>query len=439
MAKYYHAHKVDLEKCRGHMTCMRPCPTQAIRVRGGKAVISEELCVDCGICISVCPSGAIVPIAGSVELNAQFKYKVVVPSPVLYAQFDPSIHPYIIHQAFQKLGFDEVVDIGLSSAVLARALVGYLKKYRGRRPLISSHCPCILRLIQVKYPDLVELAAPLDVPREVTAREVRKNLPSKLGLKPEDIKIVYIAPCPSKIVSIKQPAEKPKSWFDDVISIKDLYPVLLPHVVALKEEFNRSQVPKGFSFHSGWTMLGGITQSAKMRNWLAVSGLDHAMRIFDDIEKGRLRNIDFVEATACMLSCLAGPYNVENPYVARANSIKQMERYGKRIEINAKDIKRKLEKGYYFLENPILPRPTTFFDTDLETSIKRMGEREEVYQTLRQIDCGACGSPNCMAFAEDVVRGEAQITDCVFKFLEKQAISSGGPDKVMKHGGEEKG
>ena len=283
------------------------------------------------------------------------------------------------------------------------------------------------------------MVMPLDVPREVTAREVRKSLPKKLGLKPEDIKIVYIAPCPAKIVSIKQPAEKARSWFDGVISIKDLYPLLLPHVVAIKEKFDPSQVPEGFSFHPGWAVLGGITQSVKMKNWLAVSGLDHAMKIFDDIEKSRLQNIDFVEAASCMLSCLGGPYIVENPYVARANSIKQKERYGRRIALDVEDIKRKLEKGYYYFENPILPRPTTYFDTDLETSIKRISEREEIYQKLRQIDCGACGSPSCMAFAEDVVRGEVEITECVFKLLEKQAKSSGGSDVVVEHGGEESG
>ena len=435
MAKYYHAHQVDLEKCRGHMACMRHCPTQAIRVRGGKATISEELCVDCGTCISVCPSGAIVPIADSVTQTSKFKYKVVVPSPVLYSQFDVSIHPHIIHLAFKQLGFDEVVDVGTSSAALARALVKYLRAYRGRRPLISSHCPSILRLIQVKYPDLVELVVPLDVPREVAAREVRKNFPARLGLKPYEIGITYIAPCPAKIVSIKQPAEKERSWFDDVVSIKDVYPILLPHVVGIKEKYDQSQVPKDFCFHLGWAVLGGITQSVKMENWLAVSGLDHAMKIFDDIENSRLRNIDFVEATSCMLSCLGGPYNVENPYVARANSIKQKERYGRPIKLDIEDIERKLEKGYYFFENPILPRPTTYFDTDLETSIKRMREKERVYQKLRQIDCGACGSPNCMAFAEDVVRKEAKLTDCIFKLLQRQSVSSGSFGQSAEHRG----
>jgi len=414
LAQYYHAHKVALEKCRGHMTCMRHCPTQAIRVRGGKAVISEELCVDCGSCISVCPAGAIVPITDPVAEISHFRYKVVVPSPVLYCQFESSIHPYIIHLAFKKLGFDEVVDVSTSSAALARALVKYMKKYRGRLPLISSHCPSMLRLIQVKYPDLVELVVPTDVPREITAREIRRTVPGKFGLKPEDIGIIYIAPCPAKIVSIKQPAEKPRSWFDGAVSIQDVYSVLLPQIVAIKETFDQSQVPEDFSFNAGWATLGGITKAVKTENWLAVSGLDHVMKIFDDIENSRLRNVDFVEALSCMLGCIGGTFNVENPYVARTNSIKQRTKYENRIEVDEEEVEQKLEEGYYFLENPILPRPTKYFDTDLETSIKRMKERERVYQKLRQTDCGCCGAPTCLAFAEDYVRGEVELTDCIF-------------------------
>ena len=414
MTQFYHAHKVVLDKCRGHMTCMRHCPTQAIRVRGGKAVISEELCVDCGTCISVCPAGAIVPIADPVGEIAHFKYKVVVPSPVLYSQFESSIHPYVIHLALKKLGFDEVVDVGASSAALARAVVKHMENYKGRLPLISSHCPSMLRLIQVRYPDLVELVVPMDVPREVTAREIRKDRPAKLGLKPEDIGIIYIAPCPAKIVSIKQPAEKARSWFDGAVSIKDVYSILLPQVVTIKETFDLRRVPENFAFNAGWATLGGITRAVQMENWLAVSGLDHVMRILDDIENSRLRNVDFVEAMACMLGCIGGSLNVENPYVARANSVKQRFKYEDPIEVDDEDIERKLETRYYFLENPVLPRPTKYFDTDLETSIKRMKESERVYQKLRQTDCGCCGAPTCMAFAEDFVRGEAKLTDCIF-------------------------
>ncbi len=412
--EYYHAHELIPDKCRGHMACMRNCPTEAIRIRNGKAVISRELCVDCGACISVCPEGAIVPISDPVADISHFKYKVVVPSSVLYAQFEASIHPYLLHLAFKHIGFDEVVDIGHSCAVLARAYIEYMKQYTGPLPLISPDCPATVRLIQVRYPDLVDQVLPLDVPRELTAREVKKNLPAKLGLHPDEVGVFYVSPCPAKIVSCRQPAEKTKSWFDGAISIKDIYSVLLPQVFTEMKTFDESQVPDDFVFSAGWATLGGLTRAVKMDNWLAVSGWDHVMRIFDDIENSRLRNIDFVEVMSCMLGCIGGCLNVQNPYVTRANSIKQRNRYERHIQLDEADINRKLEAGYFFMENKILPRPTKYFDTDLETSIKRMAEKEKVYRKLRQIDCGCCGAPTCKAFAEDFVRGDVRLTDCIF-------------------------
>ncbi|MBZ5495065.1 MAG: 4Fe-4S binding protein [Acidobacteriia bacterium] len=414
MEQYYHAHKIDLTKCRGRSKCMRRCPTQAIRIRGGKAIRSEDLCVDCGDCMAVCPSDAIVPISDPIGGIPGRKYKVVVPTSVLYSQFEPSIHPYIVHLAFKELGFDEVVDVSLSCSTVARAYLKYMKTHPKLLPLIASDCPTTIRLIQVKYPELVEHISPLDVPRELTAKEIKTKWPAKLGLKPEEISVVYVTPCPAKIVSIKQPAEKAISWFDGAIRVNDAYSLLLPHVLAIKSRFEKRQVPEDFCFSIGWATLGGMTHAVNMENWLAVSGLDHVMKILDDIENSRLRNVDFVEAFACMLGCIGGPFNIENPYVARMNSIKQKEKYENPIEINDDEIARKLDQGYYFLENPVMPRPTKYFDTDLETSIKRMKESERVFQKLPQTDCGCCGAPTCMAFAEDLVRGEAKLENCIF-------------------------
>ncbi len=393
---------------------MRRCPTQAIRIRNDKAVILEDLCVDCGDCMAVCPSEAIVPICDPIAEISDRKYKIAVPTSVLYSQFDPSIHPYIIHLAFKELGFDDVMDTSLSCAAVGRAYLEFMEESPKRRPLIASYCPATIRLIQVKYPELVELISPLDVPREVTAREIRMRLPAKLGLRPEEIGIVYVSPCPAKIVSIKQPAEKAKSWFDGAIGIRDVYSLLLPHVVAIKSKFGNIQAPEDFRLSAGWAVMGGLVSAVRRENWLAVSGMDHVMKILDDIENSRLRNVDFVEAYSCMLGCIGGPLNIENPYVSRMNSIKQREKYGKQVEIDDAEIDRKIKEGYYRLESPILPRETKYFDTDLETSIKRMKESERVYQKLPQTDCGCCGAPTCTAFAEDLVRGEAKLNDCIF-------------------------
>jgi hypothetical protein len=364
------------------------------------------------MCISVCRPRAIVPITDTVAGISRFRHKVVVPTPVLYSQFEPDVHPYIIHLALKRLGFDEVVDVSTSSMAWAKALVKYVRGFKGHLPLISSQCPALVRLIQVRFPDLVDQVLPLEVPRELTARDVRRQRPAELGLEPEDIGIFYIAPCPAKIVSIHQPAEKARSYFDGAVSVSDVYSVLLPHVVAIKETFDRRQVPEGFVFHPGWSMLGSLTLTNGVKNWLAVSGVDHVMRILNDIESGRLRNTEFVEAMTCMLGCIGGTFCVENPYVSRANSMKQSIEYEKRIDIDDADVTKKFEEGYYNLEHPILPRPTTYFDTDLETSIKRMKEKERVYSKLPQVDCGCCGAPTCMAFADMLIKEKKKLEDC---------------------------
>ncbi len=418
MAQYYHAHRVDPDRCRGHMECMRRCPTQAIRVRNGKAVVSEELCVDCGHCIEACPEGAVVPTSDILDGIDRFRYKVIVPSPVLYSQFEPSIHPYIIHLALKRVGFNAVVDVTTSTIALASALELYLKDYTGRLPLISSYCPCIVRLIQVKYPDLVELIVPFDVPREITARELRKTLPGQLGLNPEEIGLFYMATCPAKVVSVKQPAEKKHSWFDAVVSVRDVYSVIVHQIPAISKSFTPDRVPGNFSFNAEWVTTGSLTRSADKENWLNVAGLENVIKILDDIENSRLRNIAFIEATAHMLGCVSGPFNVENPYIARANSLKQGDKYQKPVVVDRNEIIRQIHEGYFTMEDPILPRPTRYFDTDLETSIKRMKERERVYHKLPQINCGCCGSPTCMAFAEDFVLGAVKLTDCLHFSLE---------------------
>ena len=323
MDTYLHAHKIIRELCQGHMSCMRQCPTQAIRVRDGKSSFSDDLCIDCGGCITACPSGAIVPSADHVESVSQFKYKVLLPTPVLYSQFNPGIHPYVIQLALKQLGFDEVVNLTKTTAVLTRALMLYLREYKGRLPLISSYCPSVVRLIQVKHPDLVELIVPIDVPREIAAREIRISYPEKLGLKPDELGLFYVSNCPAKIVAVRQPAERKKSWFDGVYSIHEIYSALVPLVNAISKDFDLRQVPDDFSFSLSWVSSGDLTRSLGMEKWLVVAGLDNVIKIFDDIETSRLRDVMFIEATAHMRGCVSGTFNVENPYVARANSIKQ--------------------------------------------------------------------------------------------------------------------
>lgn len=60
------AAKVDKKMCNGCGACKEVCPVDAIKIKDGKAVISDD-CVECGACVSQCPREAI-----SIQLEVIF-------------------------------------------------------------------------------------------------------------------------------------------------------------------------------------------------------------------------------------------------------------------------------------------------------------------------------------------------------------------------------
>ncbi len=107
-AQYHHSLWFDAERCDGCMSCMRACPTDAVRVRKGRAAKLSDRCIDCGECIRVCPRTAIVPRTMQLADLSGFDCTIAIPSPALYAQFDLDMPPGVVAAALKKCGFHEV-------------------------------------------------------------------------------------------------------------------------------------------------------------------------------------------------------------------------------------------------------------------------------------------------------------------------------------------
>lgn len=411
--KYYHPVKILHEKCNGRMKCVRICPTEALRVRNGRVRLIEELCIDCGECARVCPSKAIVPLTDPFTRRSRFKYRVAVASPVLYSQFGLDIDPKVVVQGLKEIGFDYVVDVSQACGEISAAIDMFLEEYEGPGPLISSFCPSVVRLVQVRYPGLTELLMHVNAPREIAAREAKESLSEKTGVGMDEIEVIYLTPCPAKIVAIRQPAEKGRSWIDGAISIADIYAPLFNAVSNLTDEDIDECISKEFTYGAGWSMLGEMTRLLGSERGIAVSGLSDVTRILDDIESGRLRGIDFVETSACLGGCIGGSLTVDNMYVARSSVLSLMRKHGKDAAVNKDDVVGKYRDGYYFIERKLAPRPLPPLDKDISRAIQKKKEKDAIYASLPQIDCGCCGAPTCRAFAEDIVRGRSKIEDCI--------------------------
>jgi hypothetical protein len=226
------------------------------------------------------------------------------------------------------------------------------------------------------------------------------------------------------MISIKQPAEKGKSHIDGAIAISDIYGPLLAAMEDIENRSYRKALKNICILGIGWAMAGGICRTLRLKNSLAVSGLSEILKVFNDIERGRLRNIDFIEAYSCHQGCVGGSLTVENLYISYNKILKLIETLEfEQIKAcpDIREVRKLYREKYFFIEGKLEPRPIKPLDKDLAKAIKKRKEKEDIHESLPKIDCGACGAPTCLTFAEDVVKGEAELADCIFSLPQKFA------------------
>ncbi|MFZ5633318.1 MAG: [Fe-Fe] hydrogenase large subunit C-terminal domain-containing protein [Bacillota bacterium] len=414
MQKYFHSVILDREKCKGCTNCIKRCPTEAIRVREGCARIIEERCIDCGECIRICPNRAKLAITDTLERLAEYKYTVALPAPSLYAQFGPRVMPHNILGALLDLGFDDFYEVALGAEAVSLSLREYLDRHHPS-PVISSACPAVVRLMQVRFPGLLEHIAPIETPMEVSARIAREKAVRECGLGDAEIGVFFITPCPAKVTAMKQPFGD-RSYVDGAISMSAIYGEILAR---LESPATRLQTSLSPARGVGWGKAGGENHAIMSHSLLAVDGIHNVINVLEEIERGGLRDIDYMEAQACSGGCIGGPLVPQNPFVSRVrmeNLIKKLSGGKPQIPVFPAD------PEFYRMKKPIVPLPTLKLSNDIDRAISMLEEVEKIAADLPGLDCGSCGSPNCRALAEDIVRGYAETSYCVFKLRERLQI-----------------
>ena len=219
MDRFFHSVTLDKDKCKGCTNCIKRCPTEAIRVRNGKAVITPERCIDCSVCIRVCPYHAKKAKSDPLEMMKNFRYKIALPAPALYGQFNNLDIIDIVLTGLKMVGFDEVFEVSRGAEMVSDATRRLMAGGTLQKPVISSACPAVVRLIRVRFPDLCDHVLALRAPMETAARMAREEDMKKTGLPSEDIGVFFITPCAAKVTDIKVPIGIDKSSVDGAIAI----------------------------------------------------------------------------------------------------------------------------------------------------------------------------------------------------------------------------
>ena len=411
MDRFFHSVTLDKDKCLGCTNCIKRCPTEAIRVREGKAQIISERCIDCGECIRVCPHHAKKARYDHLSVLEGWKYKIAIPAPALFGQFNNLDDIDIVLTGLKQMGFDDVYEVSRGAELVSDATRKLIADGRLPKPVISSACPAVVRLIRVRFPDLCDHVLNLNAPMEVSAMMAKRAASERTGIPVEEIGAFFITPCPAKVTDIKMPIGTEGSWCDGAIAISEVFPLLSHRMDKLE-----TVEPIGQSGLIGVSWAGSGGESAALLNekYLAADGIENVIRVLEELEDERIRELDFVELNACSGGCVGGVLCVENGYVAKA----RLQRLRKYLPVSQNHLDGGVPRDMEWTE-PLEFAPVLKLSQNLEEAMQMMEEIDVICEGLPGLDCGSCGAPSCRALAEDVVKGVARTSDCVFVMREQ--------------------
>ena len=428
MDTYRHSVTLDRQKCIGCTTCVRHCPTEAIRVVDGHAVINDARCIDCGECIRMCSHGAKLPVYDKLSAMDRFKWKIAVPAPSLYGQFNGLDDIDYVLNGLKKIGFDDVFEVATAAELVSAYTRMYLKTDGVKKPAISSACPVVVRLIGLRFPSLkdniVQLLPPVEVAASMAREKAKKEHPE---LKDEDIGICFISPCPAKYSFVKNDFGQYKSKVDVVIAISELYFLLLN--VMNRRDSELEILSKTGKIGISWATTGGEATAIFNDGYLAADGINNVIDVLDELENGNIPQLEFIELNACPGGCVGGVMTVENPYVAKAR-LRNLRRY---MAVSQNVFDGEYIPGDSFFDGLPEYQPINRLASTVSESMRLMSEVQKIRDGLPGLDCGACGAPTCRAFAEDIVRGKREDDICPIlaagKYADMRKVSDGGKEK----------
>jgi len=414
----------DKNLCQGHAACVRVCPTKAIRLADKRTVHMVGQCIGCGECIRVCPAGAISAAGADAGNLGRDQVDIALVSPVLYAQFQ-GVMPKDILMGLRQMGFRHTIDMSYFLEMFHYATEEFIQRNRQSNkapwPLISPVCPVVVRLIAFQFPSLMPHVLPVLRPAALMAREVKRRIIPYYRENGQTVALYYINPCPTKMNPVCAHSDGQSTIPEVALGINEIYPKLAREVEQIKQSDVISFDQPRFEYEtcatgnaSMWAMSGGEIAEMDFDRSLAISGMNETVAYLKKLELGLFKDIEYLEFRTCREGCLGGVLTAIDKYLAKSAVQKMVNLFGLGRRLPRDNVLRMYEKGHFQTEKDPSKLIELYGAKNKALSIASMQEIEKIMELLRGTNCAACGAPDCRTFAEDIVRGSAELTDCLW-------------------------
>ena len=290
--------------------CKKTCPVNAITMdEDGICVIDEEKCINCGQCIHACPFGAIGSKTDIVDIIRDIlagKRVIAMVAPSVEGQFGNEISMSSIRTGCQKLGFEDMIEVGLGGDMTAAyEAEEWIEANKAGKKMTTSCCPAFVNMIRKHFPELADNISTTISPMCAVSRMLKAKDP--------EIKTVFIGPCIAK-KSEKQD-KSVEGTADYVLTIGEFRAMLRAKNVQLEPEENQTQQASVYGKRFG---NGGGVASAVIRSMEEMgedpskytvekcAGAAECKKILTLMKVGKL-SADFIEGMMCEGGCVGGP------------------------------------------------------------------------------------------------------------------------------------
>jgi DNA-binding NtrC family response regulator/iron only hydrogenase large subunit-like protein len=393
------------EKCRKCYSCVRSCPVKAIRVEKNHSEIIYERCIGCGNCLAGCPQKAKV-VSGKA---AQTEKMLASGEPVVavlgcsYPAYFHNVRPGQLAAALKKIGFSEVHEGAFGAELVAGSYARAIEE--ATEPLISSHCPAVVDLIERHYPKLIDNLVPIVSPMIAIGRFLKADAD-------RETKVVYLSSCVAARFDVT--SEEAKGAVDAVLTYRELEEIFRSRGINLDrledEPLSGVQPHLGhlFPISEGTFKAFSIATHPLDTEIITAEGEVNVMGIIRDLASGRIQP-RIADIRFCYGGCIGGPgTNAGLTEFYKRNLI---------IQHFKRDIPCETEPRYLTRSVPHLGRSFSnkFARLDIPkgSDVRKILALTNKFTQKDELNCRACGYRTCHEYAVAVHQGLADLEMCL--------------------------